>query len=275
METQVIFIYCLADTIVKTLNLKEDPQSKMSLAEIIAFVMISALFYQGNYKNTHMAVLSCRYFSKILSHSRMIRRIHQIHKSTWVIIFSICRNFIHDETSKDYIIDSFPVAVCQNYKQFRCKLFPGKNFHGYTASKKQYFFGIKVHMIVSSKGVPIEFVFSPGSEADIRGLRRLEIDLPLGSCLFADAAYTDYSLEDFLSSEKEIRLISKRRKGIKRTHSLYNQLKLSITRNRIETVFSGITALMPRTIRAKTEKGFCLKVMFFILAYTVKLSLAK
>ena len=107
----------------------------------------------------------------------MIRRIHQIHENTWMIIFSICRNFIHDESSKDYIVDSFPVAVCQNYKRFRCKLFPGKKFHGYTAFKKPYFFGIKVHMIVSSKAIPIEFVFSLGSEADIRGLHRLEIGL--------------------------------------------------------------------------------------------------
>ena len=51
METRMIFIYCLADSIVKALKLGEDPQSKMSLAEIITFAMISALFYQGNYQN--------------------------------------------------------------------------------------------------------------------------------------------------------------------------------------------------------------------------------
>ena len=169
--------------------------------------------------------------------------------------------------------ESFPVAICQNYKRFRCKLFPGKRFHEYTASKKQYFFGIKVHMIVNSDGVPIEFVFSPGGEADIRGFHKLELTIPRGSTLFADSAYTDYALEDFLKQEWAIHLISKRKKNAKRKHTSYDQLKLSLTRNRIETVFSGINALMPRCIRAKTERGFCLKVMFFILAYTIKLSI--
>ena len=39
-------------------------------------------------------------------------------------------------------------------------------------------------MIVTSDGVPIEFVFSPGSEADLCGLRKLAIDLPRGSFLY-------------------------------------------------------------------------------------------
>ena len=75
MDTKIIFLYCLADAISKALKMREDPQSKMTQAEIITFVMISALFYQGNYQMTHQVTQSCRYFSKLLSHSRLIRRI--------------------------------------------------------------------------------------------------------------------------------------------------------------------------------------------------------
>ena len=42
-------------------------------------------------------------------------------------------------------------------------------------------------------------------------------------------------------------------------------------RNRIETVFSSITSRMPRQIKAKTEQGFCLKVLFLVLAYMMSL----
>lgn len=270
METEIIFIYCLADAITQALGFEDQPRAKMTNAEIITFVMISALFYQCNYKLTRLVSQNCRWFSSLLSLSRINRRIHHIHQSIWVMMFSICRGFHFD--SRDFIIDSFPVAYCQNYKQFRCKLFPGKLFHGYTASKKQYFFGIKVHMIVSSEGIPIEFVFTPGAEADIRGLHRFNLDLPMGSMLFGDKAYTDYALEDFLKNELDIQLICQRKKNAKRRHAPYEQLKLSLSRNRIETVFSSIIALMPRWIRARTEKGFCLKIAFFILAYTIKAS---
>jgi len=269
MNVQSIFIYCLADALTRALKLKDEPRAKMTNAEIITFVMISALFYQCNYKLTRLVSLNCRLFSSPLSQSRINRRIHQIPESTWMMIFAICRN---DLSNQEYIVDSFPVAVCQNYKRFRCKLFSGKKFHGYTASKKQYFFGIKVHMIVSSKGIPIEFVFTPGSEADLRGLHRLNLDLPSESLLFGDKAYTEYELEDFLKNEIKIHLISKRKSNSKRKHGPYEELKLSLTRNRIETVFSTIISMMPRWIRARTERGFCLKIMFFILAYTIKAS---
>ena len=43
METEAIFIYCLADTVVKSAGIPDDPQSRMNHAEIITFVMISAL----------------------------------------------------------------------------------------------------------------------------------------------------------------------------------------------------------------------------------------
>jgi len=199
METEAIFIYCLADAIVQAHGLNDEPRTKMTHAEIITFVMISALFYQCNYKLTRLVTLSCKLFSSPLSQSRLNRRIHRIPQAIWTMVVSVCQGF--QSSSREFIVDSFPVAYCQNYKRFRCKLFPGKQFHGYTASKKQYFFGIKVHMLVNAEGIPVEFVFTPGAEADIRGFRRLNLDLPRNSMLFADKAYTDYDLEDFLRNE--------------------------------------------------------------------------
>ena len=209
METEIIFIYCLADAITRAVDLENEPRAKMTNAEIITFVMISALFYQCNWKFTRLVSQNCKWFSFLLSQSRINRRIHQIPHSAWLMIFFICREFYSD--SREFIVDSFPLACCQNYKRFHCKLFPGKQFHGYTASKKKYFFGIKVHMIVNAQGIPIEFVFTPGSEADIRGLHRLSLDLPAGSILFKDKAYTEHALEDFLGKELNIQLLSQGR----------------------------------------------------------------
>jgi len=272
METQSIFIFCLADAIVRAIGLKDDSQSKMSYAEVITFVVLSALHYQCNYKTTRLVSLNCRLFSHVLSHSRVVRRIHNIPEAVWLMIFSICRDFFFTHSSQEYIVDSFPVVVCQNYKRFRCKLFQGKKFHGYTASKKQFFFGIKVHMIVDSHGIPMEFVFTPGAESDIRGFNRLNLELPKGAVLYADRAYTNHALEDFLKAELDMTLLAKRKKNSRRQHNAYDELRISLTRNKIETTFSSISSLMPRCIRARTERGFCLKVLFFILAYTIKAS---
>ena len=80
--------------------------------------------------------------------------------------------------------------------------------------KKQYLFGIKVHMIVDGDGVPIEFSFTPGSASDIKSLEEFSFNLPEGSLLFGDAAYTNYTLEDLLEEVGKISLLPKRRKKL-------------------------------------------------------------
>ena len=48
MEYEAIFIYCLAECVVNFAHIQDDPQSQMTHAEIITFVMISTLYYQCN-----------------------------------------------------------------------------------------------------------------------------------------------------------------------------------------------------------------------------------
>ena len=174
-----------------------------------------------------------------------------------------------------FVVDSFPVKAYENHKSFHARIFRGKQHHGYSATRKQYFFGIKVHMIIDEDGVPIEFCFTPGSTSDIAGLKELACELPEGSILFGDKAYTSYELEDDLLEMAKIRLIPKRKTNMKRQHSGSMECLLSNTRNRIETAFSSIISRMPRHIAARTEKGFYLKLLFFIIAYMFNLSFSQ
>ena len=77
--------------------------------------------------------------------------------------------------------------------------------------------------------------------------------------------------EDTLLKEREISLVAKRKSNQKRQHSMELSQLLSQKRNRVETVFSSIVSRMPRYIKARTEEGFCLKIIFFVLAYMVNL----
>ena len=126
-------------------------------------------------------------------------------------------------------------------------------------------------MIVDVDGVPIEVCLTPASISDIAGLRSLPIDLPEQSVLFADKAYLDYALEDALRDVAKIDLLAARKKNLKRQHTASRNYILKCKRNLIETVFSSIVSRMPRYIRARTEKGFCLKVFLFVLAYMMNL----
>ncbi len=88
-----------------------------------------------------------------------------------------------------------------------------KSFRGYIASKRRYFYGfLRVHLVVTGAGEPVEFALAAGSEADVAVFKELELDLPEGSIIFADKAYTDYDYEDLLG-EVGLHLKAQRKKN--------------------------------------------------------------
>ena len=88
------------------------------------------------------------------------------------------------------MVDSLPVAACDNIRIRRCRLYPleeeGKSFRGYIPSKRRYFYGLRVHLVVSGKGEPVEFALAAGSEADVAVLKEMALELPEGSTIHAD-----------------------------------------------------------------------------------------
>jgi len=271
MLDQMVVIYCLCDETLKALNFKDDLQCKMTTAEIVTFSLMSAIIFGGDYRKSRLMAMYHRYFPNILSHSQLVRRIHSISDEIWTLIFRALQVILQQNDCQHFIVDSFPIKTYETQKSFRAKIFKGKRYHGYCASKKQYYFGIKVHMVINSQGVPIEFSITPGSLSDIRSLQSFSLDLPQGSILMGDKAYTNYQFEDDLNNLDGIKMLVKRRKNLKRQNNYNDERLLKNERNYIETVFSSIVSRMPRHIRARTEKGFYLKVLLFILAYMVNL----
>lgn len=49
-------------------------------------------------------------------------------------------------TDAKYLIDTFPIPVCDNIRIRRCRLYQGEAFRGYIPSKRRYFYGLKIHL---------------------------------------------------------------------------------------------------------------------------------
>lgn len=271
MELKIIFVYCFCDDFLKSLRFKSDPQCKMNQAEIMTVAIIAALFYGGNFSRARQALMWNGHIPNMLSESRLNRQLHKIDFSIWETIFKIiAKAFQKSNTSLEYLIDSMPVEVCANYRSYRCKLLKGKEFIGFCKAKKKFYYGFKLHLIASKDGLPIEFLITPASVADITAFKMMEIDLDSNSTIYGDKAYNDYGFEDMLYETSEICLISERKNNSKRQHSgcmRYLQGKL---RKRIETTFSEITRLLPRKIEAVTARGFLMKCLIFICSFALQ-----
>lgn len=117
---------------------------------------------------------------------------------------------------------------------------------------------------------PVEFIITPASVADITAFKLMEIDLPQEASIYGDKAYTQYSFEDDLQEFEKIRLIADRKKNATRQYSGSIQYLQSILRKRIETTFSQLTSMFPRKIHAVTKKGFLLKLVIFIISFSIE-----
>ena len=144
----------------------------------------------------------------------------------------------------------------------------GQAFRGYIACKRRFFYGLRVHLVMTTSGLPVEVMLAPGSEADISAFRRLRLDLPPEAYIFADAGYLDQH-EEVLLADADLHLVAQRRKNSKEPLPPWMAYFARHERKRIETVFSQIASAFGRTIHAVTPHGFELKVFLTVLAYSM------
>src|SRR3954466_9659231 len=144
-----------------------------------------------------------------------------------------------------------------------------KSFRGYIASKRRYFYGLRGHLVVTGAGGPVEVSLAAGSGADVTVFKELELDLPEGSIICADKAYTDHDFEDLLK-EVGLHLKAQRKKNSKRLMPMWEEFLGKPIRQYVETVFSQLTSLFPKKIHAVTSRGFELKIVCFLLAFSIQ-----
>jgi hypothetical protein len=268
METFIIVTYCASDDARKNLGILDDVQTKVGIAQIMTTIIVAAEYFGGNHKLAQEFLHEHRYFHYKLSPSQFNRRFHNIPASYFnelVEQFSKYAKMMNE--SFEFAIDSFPVPVCDNIRITRNKLFDPKRFRGLIASKRRYFLGFRVHMIATANRLPVEFKILPGAENDAKGAQKLAFNLPHGSVVFGDKAYSNYTHEDNLKKTKNIDLEPLRKSNSRRMRDTGDEMIIKRKRKPIETLFSSITRLLPKHIHAVTAKGFFKKIFCFVLAH--------
>jgi hypothetical protein len=267
MDDQIDFIYGIVDDILKAMNHQEDKQQIMSDAEVITTAIAAMLEFGGNFERARRWLYP-KYISHQLSRSRFNRRLHNVKELLQTIFVCLAQSFKQINSESIYLIDSFPLAVCDNIRIPRCKIYQTEDYRGYKSSKKRYFYGLKIHLMVTASGEPVEFFLTPGASADVEALDGYSFDLPEGSTVYADKAYNDYQCEDLLREADEINLLPIRKSNSKRPVPAFVAYVQSCARKMIETAGSLIERLLPKSIHAVTAKGFELKAALFVIAFS-------
>ena len=274
MINEIIALYCLVDDLLKGIGHREDSRRSLSDAEVITTALVAARFFGGNQAQSQDYLQEQGLMPHRLSPSRFNRRIHAVAELMYNLQQQLGQLWISLSGEMEYLLDSFPIPICDNIRISQAHLVQGEEYRGYIASKKRYFYGLRIHLVSTKDGIPVEWVFLPGAANDVRGLQTLPLNLPPGSQLYADKAFTDYLVEDNLAEVDKITLMAVRKQNSKRPDRPWLAYIKQTLRHYIETVFSQITARFPKSIHAVTFEGFMLKVSSFIWAYTLERMLA-
>ena len=268
MTEQTIAIYCFIDDFFKAIGRKDDAHCKLSDAELLTTALLAARFFYGNLHSAR-AYVKEHHGVRMIDKSGFTRRLHGLQGQLVALFLALGQSIKELNAGSVYLMDSFPVAVCDNIRIARCRLLRGQAYRGRSASKRRYFYGFRVQLIATAQGLPVQFYIHAGSFVDVTALKAMPLDLPPGSQLYADAGYTCYEVEDLLGECEGVELRACRKNNSARADEPHMASLKNHYRKRIETTFSGITSLFPRKIHAVTAKGFVLKLILFIFAYTL------
>jgi hypothetical protein len=272
-KDKIISIFCLIDDILHGIEHKDDIRRRVSDSEIILTAIVSSTSFYGNHSSAIKFMKQYGFIPEMLDTSRFNRRLHKI-ASLLYELFEIVSSYFKDFCcDMHYIIDSFPVAVCNNMRISNCKILKDKKWRGYTASMRNYFYGVKVQLLTTKDGIPIAFHFTPGKTGDAKAIGKMIDKLPAEASLYGDSAYTDYGLEDIALERKCVLLKIQRKSNAKRTDTLEQKNEKLKMRKRVETTISDIKKMFPRTIHAITLEGFLIKLTLFIFGLQLNKSI--
>lgn len=269
MCQSTLAIYCFIDDLLKSLEHHEDVRAEVSDAEVITIALVAMLYFGGNFEQARLVLHELGLIRRLLSRSRLNRRIHRL-SDLIGFTFHQFGSVIKDlNWESRYLLDSFPVAVCDNIRIERSRVVSGEKYRGFMASKRRYFYGVRVQVITTADGIPVEFAVLPGKFADLEGLAHLALELPAASHLIADSAYTNYEWEDYLLEEENINFPVQRKSNTRRAVEPRLEDYKKLFRKRIETAFGELMKLFPKKIHVTSFKGFLLKISLFLFAFQI------
>jgi hypothetical protein len=89
MDDTITTTYCLCEEFSKAMGLSDDPQARMTTAEVMCVALVAATFFGGNIEKTRLFLCEYGYMKSMLSKSRLNRRLHAIDANLWQALFAM------------------------------------------------------------------------------------------------------------------------------------------------------------------------------------------
>lgn len=191
--------------------------------------------FQYYYQNCLQMQLAT-YFPNLISYERFVARMPRLLPGLFVLLKWLCGQ---SERTGFYIVDSKPLAVCDNHRIPTNKVFANVAARG--KSSMGWFYGLKAHLVINQYGQLVNFILTPGNVADNNGSLLTELLADLQGQCFGDRGYLSKLFAEFY--QRGLHLVTKLRRKMKNVlMPLGDKLKLR-KRGLIESVNALLTSV--------------------------------
>ena len=213
-----------------------------------------------------------QWFPQLLTQSQFNRRLRKLGQT----IETLRRKWVKQlggENANSFIIDTKPIPVMGYRRSKRHSDFHGSADYGYCAARKMKYFGYKLVMISTLKGLPIAYELV-SANVDERQAVEGVLEMVRHSNIYGDKGFIGQDRQQQMnSSRNKIWTIHRDNQH----HQLSASLKRLIAkvRQRIEGVFHEIqnTGRNPERLLNKTVRGLATHMAANIASYTLRLLL--
>ncbi|MGG3907021.1 IS982 family transposase, partial [Geobacillus stearothermophilus] len=167
------------------------------------------------------------------------------------------------------VVDSLPLPLCHPARMQRVKRFRGIADMGYCASKKQWYYGFKLHLQVTNQGLAMGYVVTEASCHDRIAAETVMTQIP-HPYNFGDKGYISQTLRKKLYEEHRVAFWTPVRNNQRIRQSDAWKQWMKRKRKVVETVFSILVDSYRITkIRANSVSGFETALDGILLAYSL------
>lgn len=243
---------------------KNKEKSRMTDSQIISIQLLIECL--GKTQNAGYLYLKANYPNLVNYVERS--RFNRLISSLFTVIKSIRKNIRRNEFSECKIVDSFPLVVNKFGRAYFGKKLREYSSYGYCASKKEKYYGMKVHTVTDLNGNPIDYLLTKANIDDRDALYELSDNASI-NILFGDKGYIG-SVREELQQEKGIKLYALKRGNIKNPLPKPFRNLISKLRRRIESTFNQLIEHFDiQRVRANCILGLCTMLEVKFLCFNI------
>jgi hypothetical protein len=270
--SQLITNFCSSDFVTEGCFTKYRHQPKMTDASIIALALSAEAIGidSENYLWNKLRTEHQGDFPNLIDRSNFNRRKKRL--APFIRRINERLSARMNEGENVFIVDSIPVPVCHIVREKRSKIcredFETAPDKGFSAIMQSYYYGYKMHLVTSVKGIFHSMDISKASIHDVHYLNDIKHSNLTHCTLIADKGYlsAEYQLDLFTSCKIQLQTPQRtNQKNYKPFPFVFRRC-----RKRIETLFSQLCdQMMLKRNYAKSFKGLVTRLLSKITAVTI------